>query len=238
VSEATALLELENVTKRYPAAESEADVLRGVSLRVAPGDAVAVVGPSGSGKSTLLNIIGALDTPTSGRVRLDGEDLAGLSADALADVRSRSIGFVFQSHHLLPQLSALENALVPTLVAARRASGPPGAAELRNRAQRLLETVGLGHRLTHRPGRLSGGECQRVAVVRALINEPRLLLADEPTGSLDEGASDDLGALLLQLNADHGVSLVVVTHSMRLAERMGRVLQLRDGRLAPAEAPA
>ncbi len=232
MSESPALLELIDVTRRYPAGGNIAtEVLRGISLRAEPGESIAVVGPSGSGKSTLLNIIGALDQPSSGRALLEGRDLAGLSADALAALRNRSIGFVFQSHHLLPQLSALENVLLPTLVADRSS----GASASDDRAKHLLEQVGLADRLSHRPGQLSGGETQRVAVVRALINQPKLLLADEPTGSLDAASADEIGALLGELNESQNVTLLVVTHSMRLAERMGRVLELRNGRLTPIE---
>jgi len=215
------LVQLQNVDKRFG---SQTEVLRGVALEVQPRDTVAVLGPSGSGKSTLLNIIGGLLPPSSGKVLFDGEDLQGRSAKQLAALRNREIGFIFQAHHLLPQCSALENVLVPTLV------HPPG--DLRttapDRARALLEEVGLGDRLQHRPGQLSGGEQQRVAVVRALINQPRLLLADEPTGSLDEEATDHLGDLLCALNQRHEVALLVVTHSRRLAARMQRVLTLRD----------
>jgi len=221
------LLELTGVTRRYesPGGGQPAEVLRGVDLRVAAGESVAVVGPSGSGKSTLLNIIGALETPTVGRVVLDGQDLAALDARELAGVRSRRIGFVFQLHHLLPQCTVLENVLIPTLAA----GGGGGDAE--QRARRLLERVGLGDRTAHRPGQLSGGERQRAAVVRALINGPELLLADEPTGSLDRAASENLADLLAELNAEEGVTLIVVTHSAELAGRMRRVLRLVDGRL-------
>jgi lipoprotein-releasing system ATP-binding protein len=172
-------------------------------------------------KSTLLNIIGTLDRPTSGRVVLDGRDVASLDESGIAEVRSRLVGFVFQHHHLLPQCSILENVLVPTLVAR------PDGAE--TRARELLERVGLSHRLTHRPGQLSGGECQRAAVVRALINKPRLLLADEPTGSLDRANAESLAGLLRELNRSEGVALIVVTHSSDLAKRAARVLDLRDG---------
>ena len=186
-----------------------------------------IVGPSGSGKSTLLNIIGALDCPTQGRVLLDGKDLAALDETALARIRNKQIGFVFQLHHLLPQCTALENVLVPTLADKERA----GARELRDRATTLLERVGLKEFLLHRPGELSGGQRQRVAVVRALINKPKLLLADEPTGSLDEDASQNIGDLLAELNGSEQVTLIVVTHSLKLAERMGQVMELSNGLL-------
>jgi len=233
MSNTTELLELKNVAKRYdaPGGGEAPWVLKGVSLRLSGGEAVAVVGPSGSGKSTLLNIIGALDRPTSGQVLLDGRDLAGLGERELARLRNRRIGFVFQLHHLLPQCTVLENVLVPTLVgAAGGGDSPP-----RERAQRLLERVGLGDRLNYRPGQISGGERQRVAVVRALINRPKLLLADEPTGSLDRATAEDLIALLVQLNREEQVTLIVVTHSAAAAGQMGRVLRLRDGVLLEGE---
>ncbi len=222
-------VELVEVGKSYPSPDGgpAVDVLRKVNLVLADGAAVAVVGPSGSGKSTLLNLLAALDRPTTGRVLLDGRDLAALDDAGLAEVRNQRIGLVFQQHHLLPQCTVLENVLVPTLV------GPPAAAgaEARARAQSLLERVGLAQRLNHRPGQLSGGECQRVAVVRALINRPRLLLADEPTGSLDRAGAEQLGRLLLDLNREAGVTLVLVTHSAALAQALPRVLTLRDGTL-------
>src|SRR5437773_3567858 len=224
------LLKLTDVSKRYEAPDgAEAvPILRNITLEIGSGDSVAIVGPSGSGKSTLLNIIGTLDRPSGGQVLLDGQDLSRLDDIQLAAVRNRRIGFIFQAHHLLPQCTVLENVLVPTL-ANRDVSLRNGAVE---RAKRLLDKVGLGARLTHRPGQLSGGERQRVAVVRALINQPKLLLADEPTGALDRASAQNLADLLVQLNREEGVTLVVVTHALDLAKRMGRVLELRDGRLA------
>ncbi len=218
----TTLLELHGVTKRYEGSEEK--VLEGVDVSIAEGESVAVVGPSGSGKSTLLNIMGTLDSPTAGSVSLRGQDVLGLGELALAALRNDEIGFVFQLHHLLPQCTILENVLVPALV-----KGSMQAAEERARA--LLERVGLSHRLNHRPGQLSGGERQRAAVVRALINEPALLLADEPTGSLDRKASESIGELLAEVNREQGVAIVTVTHASDLAARMGRVLELRDGML-------
>jgi ABC-type lipoprotein export system ATPase subunit len=235
-TEARLLLELTGVRKSYEATAGSAatEVLKGVEFQLPAGESSAIVGASGSGKSTLLNIIGTLDRPTAGQVVLDGKDLAALDEQQVASVRSREIGFIFQLHHLLPQCTVIENILVPTLAAGeiKRREAPEA------RARRLLERVGLSERLSHRPGQLSGGERQRAAVVRALINEPKLLLADEPTGSLDRAASDNLARLLVELNEEEGVSLVVVTHSMSLAGQMARVLELRDGQLAPAGEPA
>jgi lipoprotein-releasing system ATP-binding protein len=230
------LLKLTDVTRRYeaPGGDGAASiaVLAGVSLEVRRGESLAIVGPSGSGKSTLLQIIGTLDRPSSGIVLLDGQDLGRLDEEQLAKVRNKRIGFVFQAHYLLPQCTVLENVLVPMLAEPAR-NRPDGATSLA-RARRLLARVGLAERLGHRPGQLSGGERQRVAVVRALINQPQLLLADEPTGSLDQTSAQQLGQLLLELNREEGVALVVVTHARDLAQRMGRVLELRDGRLSAA----
>ena len=229
------LLQLTDVSKRYesPAGADAVSVLRGITLEIGRGESVAVVGPSGSGKSTLLNIIGTLDRPSTGQVLLDGQDLSRLDDVQLAAVRNRQIGFIFQAHHLLPQCTVLENVLVPTL-ASKDAALRNGAAE---RAKRLLEKVELDARLKHRPGQLSGGERQRVAVVRALINQPKLLLADEPTGALDRASAQNLADLLVALNKEENVTLIVVTHAFDLAKRMGRVLELLDGRLASQESP-
>jgi len=233
---AETILELLDVAKRYEAGGPDGgpEVLRGVNLRVAAGESLAVVGPSGSGKSTLLNLMGGLDRPSGGRVLFEGRDLADFNDADLARFRNRRVGFVFQLHHLLPQCTVLENVLVPTLV------GGDGAEkeEALLRAERLLARVGLGDRLTFRPGRLSGGERERVAVARALVNRPALLLADEPTGSLDRRTAENLMALLAELNAEEGVTLVVVTHASTLAARMGRTLELEDGVLVPKEADA
>jgi lipoprotein-releasing system ATP-binding protein len=227
------MLELSGVTKTYEAEGGGAgtEVLRGVDLSLATGESLAIVGASGCGKSTLLNIIGTLDRPTRGSVRLDGQDLSLLDDTALAALRNRRIGFVFQLHHLLPQCNVLENVLVPTLAGDQ--SGRREAAE--ERALRLLARVGLADRLAHRPGQLSGGERQRVAVVRALINEPALLLADEPTGALDRASAEMLADLLVELNREEGVSLIVVTHAPSLAARMGRRVELRDGAVVAGE---
>ncbi len=222
-------LQLRDITKTYQSIQDAPPVvvLDGINLEIAQGESAAIVGPSGSGKSTLLNIIGTLDRPTRGQVLLEGTDIGQLDEARLADARNRQIGFVFQAHHLLPQCTVLENVLIPTLVcsdAKLRASAP-------DRGKRLLERVGLGKRLDHRPGQLSGGERGRVAVVRALINQPRLLLADEPTGALDRVAGDELARLLVELNREERVTMVVVTHAPSLAPLMGRCFQLLDGRL-------
>ena len=226
----TPLAELRGVTKSFArAGAGEAAVLGGVDLALADGERLAIVGPSGSGKSTLLAILGGLEAPSSGSVLWQGRDLAAFDERERARFRSRELGFLFQAHHLLPQLSALENALVPSL--SRAAGAARGESEARARA--LLEVVGLGQRLDHLPSELSGGERARVALVRALVNGPKLLLADEPTGALDARTADELGELLLALNRREGVALVVVTHSERMASRMERVLELAAGRLAP-----
>lgn len=230
MSEAKAgMVELVRVTKTYgdPGDPASVSVLKGVTLKIEQGQSLAIVGPSGCGKSTLLNIIGGLDHPTSGQVLLGGRDLVGLDDDELARIRNTQIGFVFQMHHLLPQCTVLENVLVPTL--ARRERERTG---MRKDAESLLARVGLADRMSHRPGELSGGQRQRVAVARALINTPKLLLADEPTGSLDEESSQSIAELLVRLNRNEGVAMVVVTHSRELASRMGQVLELRGGVLS------
>jgi ABC-type lipoprotein export system ATPase subunit len=226
----TDLLTLDRVTRRFqsPGDGEDAVVLQDVSLVVQPGERMAIVGPSGSGKSTLMNIIGALDRPTGGRVVFDGRDLDQLDDKALAAWRNRSVGFIFQMHHLLGQLTLRENVLVPTIPAKTTRAAL-------QRADQLLQRVGLADHAEHRPGQLSGGQCQRAAVVRALINQPRLLLADEPTGSLDHANAQALMDLLLAMNEEQSVALIVVTHDMEMARRVGRVHQLRDGRLSAAE---
>lgn len=218
-------LNVENVTKEFPTRAEPLVLLRGVSLELGQGENVAVVGPSGSGKSTLLHVIGTLEPPTSGRVVLDGQDPATLDEPKLAAFRSRKVGFVFQDHHLLPQCSVLENVLVPTVALGPT---PPESVE---RARALLERVGLSDRLDHRPAELSGGERQRVAIARALINRPSLLLADEPTGNLDRTTADRIAELLLELQRQEQMMLILVTHSLPLAQRMSRRLELDQGRL-------
>ena len=223
------LLEIKNLTKTYGAPDGgdAVNVLRGVDLSVAAGETVAIVGPSGSGKSTVLNIVGALDRADAGEVLVEGRDVEKLGEAEVAAYRSTTIGFIFQLHHLLPQCTVLENVLVPTLA-------QPGGdrAALRERAKMLLEAVGLSHRTAHRPGQLSGGERQRVAVARALIHKPKLLLADEPTGALDRVNAGKLVDLLVEMNRAQGVAVVMVTHAPELAGRMGRMVELVDGKLA------
>jgi ABC-type lipoprotein export system ATPase subunit len=222
------LLEIQKLHKTYRAPDGgdAVEVLRDLDLSMESGESLSITGPSGSGKSTILNILGALDQADSGRVIVDGRDIERLSADELAAYRNTTVGFIFQLHHLLPQCTILENVLIPTLATPQ---AQRGAA--RGRAEALLEAVGLKHRLHHRPGELSGGERQRVAVARALINEPKLLLADEPTGALDRVNASKLVDLLVELNRTHGVTLIMVTHAPDLAERMKRVMELRDGNL-------
>lgn len=214
-----------NVTKQFPTRGEALTVLRNVSLACELGENVAILGPSGSGKSTLLHILGTLDRPTAGTVTLDGEDPFQLGEDELAGFRNRHVGFVFQDHHLLPQLSVLENVLIPTL-----AEGRPDEATVA-RAKDLLARVGLSERLEHRPAELSGGERQRVGVARALIRQPKLVLADEPTGNLDRTNALAIGRLLVDLQREEQAILVVVTHSADLARLLQRRCELDDGTL-------
>lgn len=223
------ILALKDVAKEYPESPEPLRVLSGVSLELMPGETAAIVGPSGCGKSTLLNLIGALDRPTSGSISIRGRDLSGQGEAELAALRNNEIGFVFQLHHLLPQCTVLENALVPTLVNTNSKSCV-------ERAQKLLDRVGLSARAHQLPGKLSGGERQRAAVVRALINKPGLLLADEPTGSLNQHGAEQLTQLLLDLNREEQMTLIVVTHSEEVASMMGRVFELREGALHEREA--
>jgi lipoprotein-releasing system ATP-binding protein len=213
---------VEDVEKSFPLGGERVEVLRGVSLAAQPGEALAITGPSGCGKSTLLHLIGTLDRPEAGSILIDGEDPWQLEQRELARFRNRTVGFVFQDHHLLPQYTVLENVRLPSL--AFRDSGGD-----RERAVELLRRVGLGERLDHRPSQLSGGERQRVAVARALVNRPRLLLCDEPTGSLDEETARAVSELLFELHGQEENILVVVTHSLDLAGRFGRRLELRVG---------
>jgi ABC-type lipoprotein export system ATPase subunit len=222
------IIELNKVGKSYinPGTNIHRDVLTDINFQVNSGDSIAIVGPSGSGKSTLLNIIGTLDTPSSGMVKFKGDDVVLFDEKRLAQVRNRSIGFVFQFHHLLPQLSLIENVLVPVIP-----NGKVNGKAISARAMELLDSVGLADRIHQRPGQLSGGECQRAALVRALINQPELILADEPTGSLDQDSAAQLGDLLLHINKKHNVAIVVVTHSLTLAEKMKSIYRLSHGRL-------
>ena len=217
---------VEHLRKEYPAPDGPLVILRDVSLSLKPGETLAIDGPSGSGKSTLLNIIGSLDTPTAGGVRLDGIDVTALAGDGLAGFRAVKVGFVFQDHHLLPQCSALENVMLPTL-----AADAADAADAAGRARMLLERVGLAQRMTSFPAQLSGGERQRVAIARALVNGPPLLLCDEPTGNLDNDTGARVGDLFIELARERQVMLIVVTHDLEFASRFGRLVELRDGML-------
>jgi lipoprotein-releasing system ATP-binding protein len=217
---------IEGLVKTYLMADRRLEVLRGVDLEIGDGELVALTGPSGAGKSTFLHLLGTLDVPTRGRIRFDGQDPFERGEEDLAAFRNETIGFVFQSHHLLPEFTALENVMMPALI--RRSS----RGEARRRAAAMLEQVGLGGRMDHRPGELSGGEQQRVALARALVLSPRLLLADEPTGNLDPQTAGGIHALLVELNRTLGITAVVVTHNERLADSLPRRLRLAEGRLA------
>src|SRR5579863_6725957 len=205
------------------------EVLRGINLDIADGEMVGIVGPSGAGKSTLLHCMGTLDAPTSGSIRLAGEEVTRLPGSRLAELRNRTVGFVFQFHHLLPEFNALENVAMPGLVQGK------SRREIEPKAQALLEEVGLRERTSHRPGELSGGEQQRVALARALMLEPKLLLADEPTGNLDSATSAQIHDLFFAINRQRGTTIVVVTHNPALAASMPRVVTLRDGRVEKDE---
>ncbi|HYV67696.1 MAG TPA: ABC transporter ATP-binding protein [Myxococcales bacterium] len=219
----TPLLEARGLHKSYWLGEKEIHVLRGASFSLRAGEMASLVGPSGVGKSTFLHVVGTLDPPTAGRVLYDGQDAFEMGEEPLARFRNRNVGFVFQFHYLLPEFTALQNAAMPVLISRL----PREQAE--RVARETLELVGLGHRLDHRPGELSGGEQQRVALARALVLKPRLLLADEPTGNLDEATGEGIHQLLLDLNRSLGIAAIVVTHNPRLAERMPRRLRLHEG---------
>jgi len=221
----SSLLEVHNLCKTYNTGLTKLEVLSGINLNLMAGTTTALVGASGAGKSTLMHLLGALDRPTSGSVCFHGEDIFKKNDRQLAEFRNRSIGFVFQFHHLLPEFTALENVMMPALIA--RVPRPTA----RKAAESLLEDVGLGLRMTHRPGELSGGEQQRVAIARALALEPELLLADEPTGNLDMKTSDGIHAMLADLQKRKGLTLVIVTHNERLAAAMGTTIHLLDGKV-------
>src|SRR5579863_7305938 len=226
------ILEARNVHKSFRQGPVTLEVLQGINIRVDSGERIAIVGSSGSGKTTLLQILGGLDQPTTGHVLIEGQDIHQQSEQERGALRNRALGFVYQFHHLLPEFSALENVAMPLLV--RRMK----VAAARAKARRLLDRVGLGQRLNHRPDQLSGGERQRAAVARALVTEPKIVLADEPTGNLDGGNAEAVFELMLELNRERGTSLVVVTHDGRLADRMERVYEIEKGRLSERLKPS
>ena len=220
------VVEAKDITKVYQMGEIEVHALRGLSVNIAPGEIISIMGPSGSGKSTLMNILGCLDRPTAGDYHLNGESVATLNDDQLAEIRNRGVGFVFQSFNLLPRATALANVQLPMRYAVLNG---------RNRKQvaiEALEAVGLGDRIHHRPNELSGGEMQRVAIARALVNNPAIIMADEPTGNLDTQSGEEIMTLLKNLNKDRGTTLIIVTHDPEIAELTDRVISIRDGRLA------
>ena len=219
----TSILQCRQLTKRYDQGGLHVEVLKGVNLTIGVGERVAIMGASGSGKSTLLHLLGGLEKASGGEVVLDGVNVNKVSAGKLAKLRNKSLGFIYQSHHLLGEFTVLENVAMPLLI------GGETVNQARIRAGELLERVGLGHRIEHKPGELSGGERQRAAVARALINKPSLVLADEPTGNLDSKTADQVYQLMLELNQELNVSFLVVTHDHDLAARMGKVLHMEDG---------
>lgn len=220
-----AVIHCEKLGKTYAEGKLRTPVFDGLELSVARGETVAILGASGAGKSTLLHLLGGLDTPTAGEVFVDGQKMSALSDSARGALRNRALGFVYQFHHLLPEFTAVENVMLPVLLSGE------GVPEAARRARALLESVGLGHRLQHKPGELSGGERQRAAVARALVNRPACVLGDEPTGNLDEKTAATVFDLMLDLNREHRTSLVLVTHDRSLARRLDRVLELHEGRL-------
>ncbi|HEY5674563.1 MAG TPA: ABC transporter ATP-binding protein [Malonomonas sp.] len=221
-----AMIEIRNLEKRFTTDGGVIEVLRGINLQICAGERVAVVGTSGAGKTTLMHTIGGLDQPSAGEIRFEGQNIFALRGAELDAFRNRTIGFIFQFHQLLPEFTALENVMMPLLI------GRVDRQQAARQASALLEEVGLGKRLTHKPGALSGGEQQRVAIARALVREPRLLLADEPTGNLDSRTSDEILALLNDMHQTRGLTMVVVTHNAALAASLDRVLRIEDGQLA------
>lgn len=219
------LIVCQSISKSYTDGETQTSVLSDVSFSVSSGQQVAILGSSGSGKSTLLHILGGLDTPSNGRVKFLNQDLFSLSAANLADIRNRQMGFIYQFHHLLPEFSALENVAMPLMI------GGQSGKTAKSLASEMLEKVKLGHRLSHKPSEMSGGERQRVAIARALVTEPKLVFADEPTGNLDQNTGETVYDLLCQLSDELGTSFIVVTHDRALAERMDRILTLTNGKL-------
>lgn len=221
-----AMIEIRDLQKSFSSPGGDITVLQNINLKIVSGERVAVVGTSGAGKTTLMHILGGLDKPSAGEVLFEGESLFALRGSALDSFRNRAVGFVFQFHQLLPEFTALENVMMPLLI------GGISRNEATQSASELLEEVGLAHRLTHKPGALSGGEQQRVAIARALVRRPRLLLADEPTGNLDSGTSDEIMALLNQMHQTRGLTMIIVTHNRNLAASLDRILQIEDGLLA------
>ena len=228
--ESDSLVEIRDLVRSFEAGEETIEVLRGLDLDIAKGDRIAIVGQSGVGKSTLLHILGTLDHPTSGTLRFGGENVFDRSRESLSDLRGRFLGFVFQFHHLLPEFSAVENVMMPGLI---QGIAPE---QMRVQGETMLRDVGLAHRVDQAVGKLSGGERQRVAVARALVLDPPLVLADEPTGNLDPATGDQIAELLFEMNRTRGTTLVVVTHSKRMADQLGRVLVLSAGRLHEGDA--
>jgi len=220
------MIAVRGLGKRFVTDEGTVEVLRGIDLDVQAGERIAVIGASGAGKSTLMHLLGGLDRPSEGSVRFEGEEIFSYPPAQLDAFRNRTVGFVFQFHQLLPEFTARENVMMPALI------GRQTRGEARQAAERLLEAVGLGHRLGHKPGQLSGGEQQRVAIARALMMGPRLLLADEPTGNLDSVTSGEILALLDRLHAEHGLTMIMVSHSELLAARMDRIIRMVDGRVS------
>lgn len=220
------VVDAKDITKVYQMGEVEVHALRGLSVKIAPGEIIAIMGPSGSGKSTLMNILGCLDRPTSGEYSLNGESVAHMSDDQLAEIRNRGVGFVFQSFNLLPRATALANVELPMRYSALN------GRDRRQVATEALEAVGLADRIYHRPNELSGGQMQRVAIARALVNNPAIIMADEPTGNLDTKSGDEIMTLLKNLNQERGTTLIIVTHDPEIAAHTNRVISILDGRIA------